>query len=120
MGFRAWCQALGDMGLKVDGHAFDLTNRPALHAIYDLIPASPADAYGRIVALQKGAQMGLTVWEVLADLYMAVKWRPITIGLYLPDQPCNPWFASRAGRGTSSPGPCWTQFSCSCGPRDTP
>ena len=85
MGFREWCQALGDMGLKVDGHAFDLSRRPALHAIYDLIPATAEEAQGRIIALQKGAQMGLTVWEVLADLFMAIKWRPITIGMYLPD-----------------------------------
>ena len=85
MGFRSWCQALGDLGLKVDGHAFDLSRRPALHAIYDLIPATAEEAQGRIIALQKGAQMGLTVWEVLADLFMAIKWRPITIGMYLPD-----------------------------------
>ncbi|HRR42102.1 MAG TPA: hypothetical protein P5244_12775, partial [Syntrophales bacterium] len=85
MGFRAWCQALGDLGLKVDGHAFDLSRRPALHAIYDLIPATAEEAQGRIIALQKGAQMGLTVWGVLADLFMAIKWRPITIGMYLPD-----------------------------------
>jgi len=39
----------------------------------------------------KGAQMGLTVWEVLADLYMAMKWEPATIALYVPDSKLAPY-----------------------------
>ena len=89
--FRAWCGRLAASGLAVDGHPFTLDNRPALHAIYDLIPTHPTDAYDRVVVLMKGAQMGLTVWEVLADLYMAMKWEPATIALYVPDSKLAPY-----------------------------
>lgn len=89
--FRAWCTRLADAGLAVDGHPFRLDNRPALHAIYDLIPTQPEDANGRVVVLMKGAQMGLTIWEVLADLYMAMKWEPVTIGMYVPDAKLAPY-----------------------------
>lgn len=85
MGFREWCEALAARGLRVDGKPFRLDNRPALAAIYDLIPTHPQDARDRMVVLMKGAQMGLTLWEILADLYMAIKWKPVTIGLYVPD-----------------------------------
>lgn len=89
--FRAWCERLAAAGLKVDGHPFTLHDRPALHAIYDLIPADAADAYDKMVVLRKGAQMGLTVWEVLGDLYMALKWQPVTIGMYVPDAKLAPY-----------------------------
>lgn len=89
--FRQWCQALAEQGLKVDGHPFTLENRKALWAIYDLIPTHIEDAYDKIVVLQKGAQMGLTVMEVLADLYMAIKWEPVTLGMYVPDSKLAPY-----------------------------
>lgn len=89
--FRAWCTRLSEAGLAVDGHPFRLDDRQALHAIYDLIPTYPEDAYDRVIALIKGAQMGLTVWEVLADLYMALKWEPVTIGMYVPDAKLAPY-----------------------------
>ena len=85
MGFRAWCQMLGDKGLRVDGHPFTLHNRPAMHHIYDLIPTTPEEAFGRTVVMQKCAQVGFTVMEMLAVLYMAIKFEPATIGMYLPD-----------------------------------
>ena len=40
---------------------------------------------GRCLVIQKASQLGLTVWEVLADMYMALKWAPVNIGLFLPD-----------------------------------
>lgn len=89
--FRDWCVRLAAAGLAVDGRPFTLDDRPALHAIYDLIPTHPFDAYDRVVVLMKGAQMGLTVWEVLADLYMAMKWEPATIALYVPDSKLAPY-----------------------------
>ena len=91
MTFRQWCETLADSGLRVDGHPFRLDNRKALHWIYDLIPSTAAEAYGLMVVLQKGAQMGLTIWEVLADLYMAIKFGPCTIGMYVPDAKLAPY-----------------------------
>ena len=86
MTFRAWCEDLGRRGLKVDKKPFRLDNRPALLPIYDAIPTTRAEAAGGMLTIQKATQLGLTVWEVLADIYMARKWAPVNIGLFLPDQ----------------------------------
>ncbi len=86
MSFRAWCEKLGKDGLKVDDHPFTLDNRPALHFIYDLIPTTIEEANKKMIVLMKGAQMGLTIWEMLADIYMALKWGPCKIGMYVPDR----------------------------------
>ncbi len=86
MTFRQWCEKLGREGLKVDDHPFTLDNRKALHFVYDLIPLTPEEAYKKQIVLMKGAQMGLTIWEMLADIYMALKWGPCKIGMYVPDR----------------------------------
>ena len=84
MTFREWCQQLGDQGLKVDGKPFTLHDRPAMHFVYDMIPTTMAEAVGRTVVLQKCAQVGFTVMEMLASLYMSIKFEPITTGMFLP------------------------------------
>jgi hypothetical protein len=86
MTFREWCETLGQQGLKVDGHAFTLANRRSLWEIYDHIPTHAEDAFGKTLVLQKGAQMGLTVFEILANLYMAIKFAPCKVLMYLPDR----------------------------------
>lgn len=86
MSFREWCEELARRGLKVDRKPFSLDNRPALIPIYDAIPTTREEAFQRMLIIQKATQLGLTVWEVLANLYMAKKWGPVTIGMFLPDQ----------------------------------
>ncbi len=86
MTFRQWCEKLAAAGLQCDGHPFSLQDRPALHFIYDLIPTHRKDAFKRKVIVQKAAQVGMTIWEMLADIYMAIKWEPLSIGLYVPDR----------------------------------
>lgn len=86
MSFRQWCTDLAAKGLKVDGHPFTLDDRPTLIPIYDAIPATVEDARRRTLVVMKGAQMGLTIWEMLADLYMALKFEPLVIGMFVPDQ----------------------------------
>jgi hypothetical protein len=86
MTFREWCEDLGRRGLKVDRKPFRLDDRPALIPIYDAIPTTRAEAAHRVLVIQKATQIGLTVWEVLADIYMAKKWGPVNIGMFLPDQ----------------------------------
>ncbi len=86
MSFRAWCQELANRGMKVDQKPFNLEDRPALVPIYDAIPTTREEAFNRFLIVQKATQLGLTVWEVLADIYMALKWSPVNIGLFLPDQ----------------------------------
>lgn len=85
MTFTQWCEKLGDDGMKVDGHPFTLKNRPAMRFLYDLIPSHTPEAFGKILVLQKCAQVGFTVMEMLACLYMAIKWPPCKVGMYLPD-----------------------------------
>lgn len=87
MPFRAWCEDLATRGMKIDGKPFSLEDRPALIPLYDAIPSTQEEAQDKIIVVQKAAQLGLTVWEVLANIYMALKWEPVTIGMFMPDQP---------------------------------
>ena len=84
--FIEWCEELGRAGLKIDGKPFTLKDRPALVPLYQAIPSTRAEARHKTIVLQKGSQLGATVWEILADLYMASRWEPITVGMFLPDQ----------------------------------
>ncbi|MGC1304650.1 MAG: hypothetical protein WA840_19950 [Caulobacteraceae bacterium] len=84
--FIDWCERLGRAGMKVDGKPFSLTERPALRPLYEAIPSTRAEARDRILVVMKATQLGMTVWEVLAQIYMAAKWEPVNIGLFLPDQ----------------------------------
>lgn len=84
--FRQWCEALARDGMKIDGKPFSLEDRPALVPLYDAIPSTPEEARRCTIICMKATQIGLTVWEVLATVYMAIKWAPVNIGLFLPDQ----------------------------------
>lgn len=86
MTFLQWCEKLAAGGMKVDGKPFRLDNRAALVPIYEAIPSTREEAAGWVLVIQKATQLGLTVWEVLSNIYMALKWGPITIGMFLPDQ----------------------------------
>lgn len=83
--FLQWCERLEAEGMKVDGHPFTLSNRPSMRFIYSLIPSTIEEAYGRTVTMMKCAQVGFTVMEMLAAMYMALKFPPCSIGMYLPD-----------------------------------
>lgn len=85
MTFTQWCEELGRAGMKVDGMPFTLDNRPAMRFLYDLIPSDIDKAHGQILVLQKCAQVGFTVMEMLACIYFALKWAPCKVGMYLPD-----------------------------------
>jgi hypothetical protein len=86
MTFRQWCESLAAKGLKVDGKPFSLENRQALIPLYDAIPTTREEAKDCVVIVQKATQLGLTIWEVLANIYMAVKWEPVSIGMFMPSQ----------------------------------
>lgn len=84
--FRQWCERLAADGLMVDGHPFRLDNRQAMWFLYDLIPSTIEDAFERMVVMMKCSQVGFTVLELLAQVYMALKFMPAAVGFYLPDQ----------------------------------
>lgn len=84
--FADWCDRLAAEGLKVDEIPFSLDNRPAMRWIYEQIPSTIEEAYGKTLVLMKCAQVGFTVMEILAMIYMAIKFMPAKIGMYLPDQ----------------------------------
>lgn len=84
--FREWCEQLGRDGLKVDGRPFKLDNRPALAWVYDQIPTTRDEAFRFTLVLMKCAQVGFTVLEMLAVIYLGVKFGPATVGMFLPDQ----------------------------------
>jgi hypothetical protein len=84
--FRQWCEQLARDGMKIDGKPFTLEDRPALVPLYDAIPATQEEAHHKTLIVMKATQLGLTVWEVLANIYMALKWAPVNIGMFMPDQ----------------------------------
>jgi hypothetical protein len=84
--FRQWCEQLAADGLKVDGLPFQLDDRPAMHFIYDMIPSTLEEAFKKTVVLMKCSQVGFTVMEMLAMIYLALKFDPCKIGMYLPGQ----------------------------------
>ena len=83
--FREWCEKLGRDGLKVDGKPFTLDDRPAMAWIYDQIPSTREEAYRYVLVLMKCAQVGFTVMEMLATIYMGIKFGPCIVGMFLPD-----------------------------------
>lgn len=83
--FIDWCERLGREGLKVDEHPFRLDNRPAMRFIYEMIPSTKEEAFQRVDILMKCAQVGFTVMEMLAAIYLAIKFSPCRVGMYLPD-----------------------------------
>lgn len=83
--FRQWCERLAADGLKVDGHPFTLHDRPAMAWIYDQIPSTPQEAFRKTLVLMKCAQVGFTVMEMLAMIYLGLRFQPMTVGMFLPD-----------------------------------
>lgn len=83
--FLQWCDRLAADGLKVDGIPFRLDDRPTMRWVYSLIPSTIDEAFGKQLVLMKCAQVGFTVMEMLAMIYLALKFMPCKIGMYLPD-----------------------------------
>lgn len=83
--FREWCEDLGRQGMKVDGKPFKLDDRPAMAWIYDQIPSTEDEAYRLVLVLMKCAQVGFTVMEMLATIYLGLRFGPATVGMFLPD-----------------------------------
>jgi hypothetical protein len=86
MTFIQWCERLSEHGMRVDGLPFTLRDRPALRQLYEAIPSTIEEAQRRTLVLMKGSQLGATIWEMLADLYLALKFEPLVVGMFLPDQ----------------------------------
>jgi len=84
--FRQWCERLEADGLKVDGIPFTLSDRPAMHFVYDLIPSTRQAAYLQTDVIMKCTQVGFTVMEMLAMIYMSIKFAPAKIGMFMPSQ----------------------------------
>lgn len=83
--FREWCERLGRDGMLVDGKPFTLDDRPAMAWVYDQIPSTRDEAYRLILVLMKCAQVGFTVMEMLAAIYLGLKFGPAIVGMFMPD-----------------------------------
>lgn len=84
--FLSWCERLEQSGLQVDGKPFTLSDRPAMRFIYDLIPSTVEDAFSRTDVIMKCTQVGFTVFEMLAMIYMGLRFAPAKIGMFMPSQ----------------------------------
>jgi hypothetical protein len=82
--FLEWCERLEEGGLKVDNTAFTLSDRPAMRFLYELIPSTREDAYDRIDIIMKCTQVGFTVMEMLAMIYLALRFSPAKVGMFMP------------------------------------
>jgi hypothetical protein len=96
MTFRQWCESLAQErtdlrtgeklpALRIDGKPFTLDDRPAMAWLYDQIPSTREEAFRRTLVLMKCTQVGFTVMEMLATIYLGLKFQPCTIGMFLPD-----------------------------------
>lgn len=83
--FRMWCERLAADGLRVDGKPFTLDDRPAMAWIYDQVPSTEDEAYRLVLVLMKCAQVGFTVMEMLATIYLGLRFGPAIVGMFLPD-----------------------------------
>ena len=83
--FRLWCERLAADGLKVDGKLFSLDDRPAMAWIYEQVPSTEEEAYRLVLVLMKCAQVGFTVMEMLATIYLGLRFGPAIVGMFLPD-----------------------------------
>ena len=84
--FIQWCERLEGEGLKVDGHPFTLSDRPAMRFIYEQIPSTVEEAFGKTTVIMKCTQVGFTVMEMLAMIYLALRFSPAKIGMFMPSQ----------------------------------
>lgn len=84
--FLEWCERLEEDGLKVDGKPFTLSDRPAMRFIYEMIPSTLQEAFDRTDVIMKCTQVGFTVMEMLAMLYLALRFSPTKIGMFMPSQ----------------------------------
>ena len=82
--FVQWCERLEETGLLVDGKPFTLSNRPAMRFIYELIPSTVTEAFDRVDVIMKCTQVGFTIFEMLAMIYMALRFSPAKIGMFMP------------------------------------
>ncbi len=84
--FLQWCERLEAGGLKVDGRPFTLSDRPSMRFIYGLIPSTKEEAFSRTDVIMKCTQVGFTVMEMLAMIYLALRFSPAKIGMFMPSQ----------------------------------
>lgn len=84
--FIQWCERLEADGLLVDGKPFTLSDRPAMRFIYEMIPATAEEAFRRVDVIMKCTQVGFTVMEMLAMIYLALRFSPAKIGMFMPSQ----------------------------------
>jgi len=85
--FLQWCERLETSGLQVDGRPFTLSDRPAMRYIYDLIPSTVDEAFNRVDVIMKCTQVGFTVMEMLAMMYLSMRFSPAKVGMFMPSQP---------------------------------
>jgi hypothetical protein len=94
MTFRQWVESLAQprvdpssgkplAALKVDGKPFKLDDRPAMAWIYEQVPSTREDAFRSMLILRKCAQVGFTVMEMLATIYLGLKFG-LKVAMFLP------------------------------------
>jgi hypothetical protein len=97
MEFVDWCEHISKdridpttgktlKALRIDNKRFDLTDRPAMRAIYAALPSTLEAAKEMQITIMKCAQVGFTVMEMLYVIFLALKFEPMAIGMFVPQQ----------------------------------
>src|SRR5262245_22420667 len=71
---------------QIDRHPFDWANHQYLLPLYEAFRVDPQANDELNVVVQKGAQVGLSVWAMLSMIFLAVKFPGRKLGFFLPDQ----------------------------------
>jgi uncharacterized C2H2 Zn-finger protein len=80
--FLEWCL---EARLWIDREAFSLEEFPHLAPIYRAVPYDAGELRGFDATVQKAAQMGGSIFFILLDIYLALRFA-INVGYYFPDQ----------------------------------
>jgi len=95
--FVDWCERISKdqidpatgktlKALRIDNKRFDLADRPAMRAIYAALPSTLEAANQSQITIMKCAQVGFTVMEMLYVIFLALKFDPLAIGMFVPQQ----------------------------------
>ena len=78
---------------QIDRHGFDWEVHRYLPPLYEAVRAVPSEQAGLDLTVIKGAQIGATIWAMMALLFLARRFPAAQLGYFLPDQSMSQLFS---------------------------
>lgn len=79
---------------QIDRHGFDWDAHRYLPPLYQAVQADPTRQTSLDITVIKGAQIGATIWAMMALLYLARRFPAAQLGYFLPDQAMSQLFSA--------------------------